>query len=447
MRILNVRKAGSHMAKAVALATGTAMIGTLAFPDTAHAQKKKKEKKAKPEYSEAFIAAYQPLNEQVNAEGADISALKPQIQQLAAVSTSPDEQIATGGLVYNSGAKLNDRGLQLQGMEMMLASGKVEPANVGRFNFIAYQLSNSQNDFGKARDYLQKAIDNNFSTPEVSVADLRIAMAESYFSEEAYRDGLQYLKSAIADQKSAGATVDEQWYRRGLTVAYNNEITPEVYEFATAWVGDYPSETNWRDAINIARNLNQYEAAEMLDLMRLSKRADALTNKQDYIEYIEAADARRLPKEVSDLIEQGYATGIVSRDDIYVADSLELAKGRIAADRADLPALENDARASGAGLRTVTAAGDAFLSYGEFAKAAEFYEKSLGMPGVETARVLTRLGIAQYEMGDFAAASATFEKVDGVRRPIAQLWATYSTEKAATSAAATTAEAPAVVGG
>src|SRR3546814_3200027 len=85
----------------------------------------------------------------------------------------------------------------------------------------------------------------------------------------------------------------------------------------------------------------------------------------------------------SALIQQGYAKGRISKDDIFVADSLRVATGRLAADRADLPALERDARATNAGLRTVVAAGDTFLNYGEMAKAEEYYAKSLGIAGVD----------------------------------------------------------------
>ncbi len=434
------KKTGSHLAMAIALATGTAVVGTVGFADTAHAQKKKKkDKKEKAEYSEAFVAAYQPLNDQVNAEGADVAALKPQLTALIPLATSNDEKNAAGGLVYNAGAKTSDRALQLQGMEMMLESGKTPIENVGRFNFIAYQLANAQNDFAKARNYLQMAINSNFSSENVTVSDLRVAMAESYFSEENYREGLRYLNGAIADQKRSGQQVDEQWYRRGLTVAYNNEIVPEVYDFTTGWVADYPSEGNWRDAINLARNLGEYEGPLMLDLMRLGHKLGTFRDKNDYIEYIEAADARRLPKEVYDVIQEAYGNGTVTRDDIYVADSLEIAEGRVASDRADLPELESDARAAGADLRTVMIAGDVFLSYRDYTKATEFYQKALGMPGVDMAEAQTRLGIAQVGMGQYGEAKATFEKVDGARKPIAMLWATYVEQEGGTAAPAVAA--------
>lgn len=426
-------KPASHLALAIALATGTA-VSMVAVAEPAYAQKKKKKDKkeeAKPEYSKEFIEVYQPLQAIMAEEGGDLSGADALIPGVLAMAKSNDEKYVTGNLVYNLGVRGSNQARQLEGMKLMLGSGKVPADQVGRFNFIAYQLTSSAGDYPASRSFLQKAIDANFTTQNVTASSMRIALSESYFSEGNNQAGLANLQEAIAERKAAGQPVEEQWYRRGLSVAYNNEIYPDVYDFAVAWIGDYPSQSHWRDAINITRNLGTFNQGEMLDLMRLGYRLDTFVDKQAYIEYVDSADARRLPKEVETVIQNGYATGRVSRDDIFLADALATAKGRIASDRADLPALERDARGASAGLRTVVAAGDAFLSYSEPEKAAEFYTKSLTMPGVDTQQVLTRLGIAQADMGDYAAAYETFGKIEGNRKPIAQFWAAYAAEKAA----------------
>ncbi|MEQ8772263.1 MAG: tetratricopeptide repeat protein, partial [Erythrobacter sp.] len=255
---------------------------------------------------------------------------------------------------------------------------------------------------------------------------LQIAMAESYFGAGNVQQGLDYLAGAIADRKAAGEEVPENWYRRGITVAYENEVTPDLYEMATLWIADYPSNTNWRDAINLTRNLNTFEGGEILDLLRLSRRVEALGDVSDYEYYVEAADPRRLPKEVRDVIEEGYAAGTVGRDNLYLSEALELAEGRIEADRSDLPALETDALAADAGLKLVSGAADAFLSYDEYAKAETFYEKALAMPGVEEDEAQLRLAIAKIELGKYDEARDLLGEIDGKRAPIAKLWAAYA---------------------
>lgn len=420
-------KRGSNLALALALATGSLVVsGFVAEP--AYAAKKEKA-----EYSKEFIAAYKPIEEASKKDAADPAALKALLPNLLAVVSSADEKMVAGNLVFSIGNKTNDYAVQLQGINMMLDSGKVAVDQVGRYNFAAYQFANALSKNAEARGYLQKAIDANFTSESVTPAAMHIAMAESLFADKRVDEGLRSVNAAISTQKATGQPVEEEWYKRALSVAYNNE-SPVVYDVAVQWIGDFPSKANWRDAINIARNLNTFDAPEMLDLLRLGFTLDTLNNKQEYIDYIEAADARRLPKEVESVIKQGYSSGRVSKDDIFVADTLKIASGRIATDRADLPSLESDARAPGAALRTVTAAGDTFLSYGQNAKAVEFYQKALGMPGVDAPAVLTRLGIAQVRLGDYATAEGNLAKVSGKRAPIAKLWWAYSKQEAAEAA-------------
>ncbi|MFW5633884.1 MAG: hypothetical protein ACOCYR_03230 [Erythrobacter sp.] len=433
------RKPFSGLALAIALATGTAVVATAVMPTEAHAQRKKKQEEAAPELSEEFREAFLPVQEAMNAEGTDVAALRPQIEQLIPLAQSNDEKFYTGNVAFNAGAKLKDERLQLTGMEMMLEGGRVPPDQLGRFNFIAYQLANGMEQYDKARGYLQAAIDNNFTTETIGRPDLQIAMAENYFSAGDVRQGLNYLASAISDRQSAGEEVPEQWYRRGITVAYENEVVPDLYDITIDWIGDYPSTTNWRDAINLTRNLNTFEGGEILDLLRLSRRVDAMDDASDYEYYVEAADARRLPKEVRDVIEEGYASGVVSQDNLFLSEALDLAKGRIDSDREDLPALESDAMADGAALRVVSGAADAFLSYDDFVKAETFYEKALGMPGVEQNEARLRLAIAKIELGKYDEAVELLGQVDGDRAPIAKLWTAYANaEQGGTQPAAAT---------
>lgn len=419
------------LALAIALASGTTLLTVPGFVDAAYAQKKKKNNKQeapKASYSKEFVAAYQPLDVALKAPTPDFVALKPQILALVPLAVSPDEQQALGGMIFNAGVSGKDSVLQLQGVEMMLASGKLEPIEVGRFNMVAFQVALGVDQYDKAQTYLQRAIDLNYATENFTTSDLQMNMAELYFSQDRNVEGLKYLSDTIAAHKAQGLPIDAKWYRRGLSVAYTNEIVPQVYEFVTDWVSENPSPENWRDAVNLTRNLNDFEPPVLLDLLRLGRRSGTLKDKMDYIFYIETADARRLPMEVKQVIEEAYVSGVIPKgSDTFVDEQLRVANGRIGADRADLPALERDASAASAQLRTVIAAADAFLSYGDYAKAAGFYEKSLTLAGVDRNLALTRLGIAQIGMGNPATARESLNKVDGVRMPVARLWGAYAT--------------------
>ncbi len=442
------RKRTSSLALAIALATGSAVVATAVFPAEASAQRKRDEKPRKAQYSDEFREAYIPLDEAMKDESTDIASMTGQFEALLGVLESPDEKLGGGQLVFNAGVRANSQDLQLKGMQSMLDSGIVPAEQLGRYNFIGYQLAVAKNDLTLARTFLERAIDANFSTETISQSDLEIAMAETYFSAGDYSAGIDYINRAIDERKAEGLPVEESWYRRGVTVAYENEAQPEVYDMLALWLADYPSPKNWQDAVNIARNLNQFQDAQMLDLFRLSRAVGALSEAADYDYYVEAADPRRLPLEVRDVINEGKAAGHVTSQNLFLEEALQTAESRVAQDRADLPALESDASAASASLNTVVAAASTFLSYGEYDKAVKFYERALQMPGGERNELLHRLGIAQIGLGNYDGARETLSQVSGPRVPIAKLWMTYADQLAGTTSevavdAATTA-APAV---
>jgi tetratricopeptide (TPR) repeat protein len=201
-----------------------------------------------------------------------------------------------------------------------------------------------------------------------------------------------------------------------------------------------PTPINWLGAGQLTREFSQFGKEESVDLGRLFQRTGALgVDKQytgrEYVEYIQAADPRRLPGEVQKIAEQGVAAGAISASDPFVSDAISQAKARIAAgDKASLGALERDAAKSADGkLSAITA--DAYLSYGEAAKAEALYKAALSKGIAAPAdkdRVETRLGIALSDQGKYDEAKAAFATVTGgVRAPLAQLWTQYVITKGA----------------
>lgn len=409
----------SSLALAFALATG-ATFGIAALETPAMAAKE-----GKPSYSKGFVAAYKPLQEALAAETPDAAAIKAAIPGMLAAVESADDRYAAGSAVVGASQKVNDMTLALQGLGLMIESGKVPAEQAGLVNMQAGQIAYNQKQYDASRQYLQAAIDAGYTenNPEAIIA-------ETYFAQERDAEGLAYLSGVVDARKATGQPVDESWLKRGLAVAYRNSMNSDAQKYAEWYVADYPSETSWRDAIAILLNTSGYENPEVLDLMRLGRRLGTLNDKRLYLEYVEAADYRRLPAEVVAVIDEGKAKGLLPESDPYVADTRRQAAERVAADRADMDGLLREARAGGASIRTVMAAGDALLSLGRPADAEEFYVKAVGMPGAETPMALTRLGIAQLDQGKYEEAKATFAKVQGARQAMANLWSIYATQKA-----------------
>lgn len=127
--------------------------------------------------------------------------------------------------------------------------------------------------------------------------------------------------------------------------------------------------------------------------------------------------------------ESGVKAGVLRANDPFVADAMSQAKGRIAADKASLPALDREARAGKDG-RSALAMADAYLSYDDAAKAEEMYKMALEKGNVDKDRALTRLGIAQVDQDKFEEAKASFAQVGGARASLARLWSAFATTQA-----------------
>lgn len=437
-RFAHARRSGSALALALTLAaTGT--VGAAVFAQPAHAAKKEKEEKpAKAEYSKEFITAYKPIEGILNAKG-DIATIKPLLPALLATVQSSDEKKVAGGLLLNVGNQTDDAAMRLQGLEMMLASGKLDAATTGQLSFASYQAYLEAKDYAKARTALDGAIAANYSFDATmtdgsqrvfGADDMRKLAADIYFDQGQYAEGLNYLSSEIAARKAAGQPVPEMWIRHGLATAFENNIGDQSGKFSAMLVSDYPTPAVWGDAIVITMNSNNYTNAEVLDLMRLARRMKAYNDPRVLSEYVEVLDARRYPGEVLAVIDEGYALGVIQKSDPYLAETRKEAAGRVDIDKRELAGLAADARKSGATLKTLVEAGDTFLSYDRPAEAEEFYTKALATSGADTPVVLTRLGIAQYDQGKYAEAQDTFKKIEGPRRDLAALWEIHTKQKA-----------------
>lgn len=406
-----------------------AAIGVAGVQAPAMAQKKEKAAPAaKTSYSKEFVAAYKPIETNMKAAAPDVAAAKAAVPALVAAATTPDDKFAAGQMLYAISQKANDQALAAQGIDLVLASGKADAAQKAQFSFVGGQLAYNAKDYAKAQTLYRAAIDAGYTSTR---DDPQLSLADAYIAGGQQAAGLKYLSEQIAARKAAGQPANENWYKRGLATAYNAKMNAEAQQWGLLYAGAYPTQASWGDAIAIAINTGRLQPQEMLDLLRLARRTNTLRTQGQYLEYIDAADARKLPQEVVQVIDQGVSARLLNNNQQIIKDARATAASRIASDRAELAALQRDAGLPSARLVTVMAGADTLLSYGKYAEAEALYAKAATMPGADVPLVLTRLGIAQVEQGKHAEASATFAKVSGNRKTLANLWALYATQKGA----------------
>lgn len=427
----------SSPAMAVALAAGVVLGGLTATP--AEAQRRQQQPKEE-SVTPAFAKAAQPFQAAVNAAktranvvaakgnpaalSAALSAEKAMIEPMLAAATSAQDKYVAGSLMLSLGQAAEDTALVRRALSTMIESGKAP--NAGQLHFFLGQTAFQLKDYPAAQRSWQAAQAAGYRDNDIDAL-----LAQSYLSGGQVPQGLDVLRRAIDAKAAAGAVPPENWYRVGLGAAFKAKLVDQAAFFSSGLARNYPSKQNWAGAITVLRDTARYQPQENLDLMRLMGRTDSYMEERDYMEYIEAADPRRFPGEVLTVVNAGTASGKLKPASTFTTEMKGIANTRVAADRASLPMLEREARAPNASATTTTSAADTFLSYGDAAKAAELYAIAQTKSGADLPRIYTRLGIAQVDRGDYAAAQASFAKVEGPRKPMAQLWSIYAAQKAA----------------
>ena len=411
----------------------------------AMAQKKDRKEQAAPKasYSKGFVAAYRPLEAILKNPAPDFAAAKAALPAVAAAAETPDDKMALGQAVVSIGQKSNDSATLREGIDMVLASGRADPTQQGPYSLLGAQLAYNAKDYTKALALYQGAIAAGETRD-----DPQLGVADSYIASGQVAEGLAYLSSQIEARKAAGQPVPDTWLKRGVASAYNNKLSAEAQRWALLYAKEQPNRTSWNDAVAIVINTSRYAPPEMLDLLRLARATGTMQTRDQYLEYVDAADARKLPQEVVSVIDAGVAAKLLTNDIAMVQDARSTASARIASDRTELPSLQRDASAAGAKLVTVMAAADTLLSYGKYPEAEAMYAKAASLAGANAPLIQTRQGIAQFYQGKHDEAQASFAKVQGPRKPIADLWALHSAQKAAGTVIgpAATAPAPAAAG-
>jgi len=412
----------------------------------AMAQKKPKAEKAakgqaKTGFSKEFSVAAQPLQaklEAVRVAKAKVDAKDPagQAELDAALAGAPammaaaeaaimnaDDRLVAGQFAINLGGYVGDVAMRQRGAKNMIDSGKLEAAKVPEFQYYLGSFAYANKDYATAQTALAAALAGGH--PADDAAEL---MADSFAKANNPKGGLDAMRKVVDARRAAGKPVPGSWLRRANTIAYNNKLGPEAIDWAILQVQLQPNNFNWLGSSQMVRQFSGFGPQETLDLFRLMIRSGALDNEAKYVsneykEYIEAADPRRLPGEVVKVIDKGTAAGALSG--AWVTDARATASGRIAADKASLGGQANTAR-DGNGVAAVA---DAYLNYGDAAKAEELYAAALTKGATDKDRVLTRLGIAQVDQGKWAAAKDSFSKVSGARNNLAKLWLIYVAQK------------------
>lgn len=402
-------KLGSSLALAGMLLVGTA-------PATVFAAKEKPAEAPKMTLSKEFRAAAGPAQAALKANPAGADAA---VTTAEAAATTADDKFVAAQLRLQVGGAAKNQVMQQKAVLAMLASGsELGKAEAPRLNFYAGQFAYSANDFPMAIKYLSEADRLGYTGTN---QDALLLLAESHFKSNNIPVGLGFVDRAIAASAATGAKAPEAWYARASSVAYKAKLFSDSAKWTRAQVKAYPTVDNWRSALVVYRDGAQRDGNLNLDIFRLMRLTKSLAGERDYYEFASLATERGLPGEAKSIIDEGMASGAIPANSRALNELRGMATSKIAGDQASLATTERQASASSTG-KVASATGDAYLAYGQDAKAIALYKLALGKGGVDVDAVNTRMGIALLRSGDKEGARTAFTAVKGARADIAAFW-------------------------
>ena len=329
-----------------------------------------------------------------------------------------DAKYLVGQIRLQIGIGTQNRALQAQGIDEMLASGGAQPSELRALYENQLEFATAAGDTAKAQRAMAELDRINPNDPNRIV---RMAQLREQAHDTAGAIGV--YQQAIQAKQQANQPVPVEWRQQMASIAYRAH-SPETGRYMREWLAAAPSPALWHDTLALYAEAN---SGFKLDTYRLMRAAGVMTGERDFVELYQAANAVRAFGEVEAVIQDGLRRNLIVRNVAPAQQTLALATRRAADDRSSLAESRRSALAGNAAA--ALSMGDAYYGYGQYAEAAELYRAAL-QKGTDANLGNLRLGAALALGGQRAPAEAAFRAVAGPSADLAQLWLLWLSTRA-----------------
>lgn len=439
------------MKKPFGLALAMALAAT-ATPAAAQQQQQAKPAEVVIKLNKAEQQAIAPLQKAVVAK--DWAAAAAALPAAQAAAASPGARYMVGRYALEMGLGTNDERAQAAALDTMIASGHLTaPADLLPLYRNAAAFAIKAGDKAKEQAMLARIVE---LSPQDGQARVNLAIAKSKAGDK--KGAIELFQSAIDAQTAAGGKADERWYKFALQMALDEKLGPQSLKLSRDLLQAYPTDQNrrialqvnsqfvaggdasaqldalqavlaadsapdaWRTAIaTYARSAAGADTQARIDTLRLMRATKTLKGENDWLFLASELNRTGLPGEAKAVLQEGAALREVSTSNADYAALLRSANERIGEDRAGLAGLEGRANSSATGTAALKLA-DAYMGYGEHAKAASLYRTAIQKGSIDADVARLRLGVALALAGQRAEAETALKAVGGSRSELAALW-------------------------
>lgn len=315
--------------------------------------------------------------------------------------------------------RTGDNPLAISAWSQVVESEFADAARASSLRKGLLQLSYQGKDYVKAVQYGRKLIE--MGTADEAVYLLTI---QSYYLQNDFKGSEKLAVDYITSLEQKAQTPPDlslQLYASSCIKQDNDICTMNALEKQAKY---FPKKETWPNlSLLLFRSGGE---ANTLNIFRIARDAGGLTRGEEYTEMAQLSIEKGLPGEAQSTIEEGQAKGLysVKATQDLANRLLATAKAQAAADKPTL--IKQDIEAAGKKNGEVDARiALAFMSYGDYEKAAAAFERGLAKGNVRNPEeTKLNLGISQLKAGKKDAAVATLSSVQGddTLRRLARLW-------------------------
>lgn len=403
----------------LAAAAALAMTGTV-LPTVAMAKDKDKADKAQPTITAAVRTAVLAADQALTAN--DIATADTQIAAAEAAAKSDQDRYWVDRVKLKKADLQKDQAGMAAVLDRLFANPDTPQADLPPLYFTRALAAVSLKQPQQAIGFFRKARDLGMQDPVIS-----LRLSGLLFDTGDAAGAAQELDKAIAQEKAAGKTVPEDWYRFGVGHLQKANQTALMWEWFRRWVAAYPTPQNWRTMLQNYRavGIQALPAAEQgmakLSLYRLMRTTASLADLNDYYDYADVAKQLGVRYETVAVIDEGRQNGKVPASNTDVNLLYGAAKVGLKTD-GPVATMDRNAQAAANG-KLANLAAASYLATGNAAKAVELYKVALQKGGVDVPAVTLDLGIAQVQAGDAAGARQTLNGLStGPMADLAKFW-------------------------
>ena len=367
-----------------------------------------------------------PLQDaQALVKAGDFKGALAKVKEAQAIpGKSPFETKTVNEFLAFVAIKQGDYASAAQAYESLLGS---DPAQVGQRLKVLTQLNYQIKNYGKAVQF-----GNRYLKEVGGDVDIALLVAQAYYIQKDYTNTIAATDNLIKIARAKGQPVKENWLQLQMSSYHNLNRDKDSVAVLDQLLVSYPSPRYWKDRLIILQTAGSMSDRDRVELYRL-KRAAGVLEADEVVEMAEIAMAIGLPGDAKSVLEYGFDTKIIGAGNNKDRENRLLNKAR--ADSAeDMKALEKQATQSQAAAKgdLETKVGEAYMTYGQYDKAAAAISDGLKKGGVESEDLAKlHLGETLFAQKKYAEAAKTFKsvKADSDVGKFAKLWAILAGNK------------------